>query len=705
MELMIMKKLLSVALLILLSFSTTYSMDEIDWQRAYKNSNNDAFDTQPVFLQLRNRTGDNVFVSASPHTEVINQVATHFILIQQYSEINEINTPNLENVGNKISMWWQQQPPDNAISWNPHPTDIIEDAEGNIIICGWDKRVYNPSPNLVERTSGFILKLDPNFNILYYVLTTPETTIESGLNGIIELNEQYYMCGWFLPDDGLGYKRPYLCKLENDGTNLVHHVSQNNSRFHEGEFTDLVYDDFVIYAIGSGTDHEITPLGHSMWNSLYTYVTGENFPTFASGMFYYPLNDANYKTKSIETLNNYLYFSLNHNSNVGIGKIQENMLYYDPWEIHEYSITSGGTNQSLYGYDLCAASNGNLYMCGDFSNYIIYDRLYQGFILETDADLNLLDYRELELGVYNKLTDIEEIEIQDQPSIMSMGDLWYMQTIGNQIAIRRQLTLVKEYEHDVIHCSAERPISEDNYNLNHQVFDYFSTFSGNKMEIIISKAPVVLEMLDKCPSCCEQIDFQSVNITENDDGVCYEFEVTILAECDVFYDGATIQYENEPEVNIYSSLTPGTPSIVYNRCIAKTIIEIPHTITLRFYSGGEIVCTKTMIIYSKPFDRIASPFREENISGNVIDAIQSSYIQPNPVNEKMTFVFDLKEKANVGCELYNMHGEKVYEYETAEYGSGENSKEINTSNLVDGAYILQINVNGEVLAKRFIVVH
>lgn len=78
-------------------------------------------------------------------------------------------------------------------------------------------------------------------------------------------------------------------------------------------------------------------------------------------------------------------------------------------------------------------------------------------------------------------------------------------------------------------------------------------------------------------------------------------------------------------------------------------------------------------------------------------------IFPNPTNDMASVTFSVSESANVSVQLVNALGQIIF---TNDLGQtvGENKVEINASNLEEGIYFVNINVNGAVSTQRLSVI-
>ena len=85
-----------------------------------------------------------------------------------------------------------------------------------------------------------------------------------------------------------------------------------------------------------------------------------------------------------------------------------------------------------------------------------------------------------------------------------------------------------------------------------------------------------------------------------------------------------------------------------------------------------------------------------SIADNVIQGFK---VFPNPAVEMTNLQFNLNEASNVTVEMYNAMGQIVFTDLMGEV-NGFQSVEISTSDLEAGIYMINVNVNGNVITKR-----
>jgi len=90
---------------------------------------------------------------------------------------------------------------------------------------------------------------------------------------------------------------------------------------------------------------------------------------------------------------------------------------------------------------------------------------------------------------------------------------------------------------------------------------------------------------------------------------------------------------------------------------------------------------------------------------NLPSDIQSVKLYPNPTNTSSTVQLELKEATNLKIQLMDVTGKIVSTILTASNATGKISKEINTSNLPAGIYVVKILANGVTSKQTLSIVH
>lgn len=76
---------------------------------------------------------------------------------------------------------------------------------------------------------------------------------------------------------------------------------------------------------------------------------------------------------------------------------------------------------------------------------------------------------------------------------------------------------------------------------------------------------------------------------------------------------------------------------------------------------------------------------------------------PNPANNQFNLDIELAENANVSYSILNNLGQKVIEASLGNLNAGSQTQKINISDLAQGIYLVQININGSIITKKLTV--
>jgi len=87
----------------------------------------------------------------------------------------------------------------------------------------------------------------------------------------------------------------------------------------------------------------------------------------------------------------------------------------------------------------------------------------------------------------------------------------------------------------------------------------------------------------------------------------------------------------------------------------------------------------------------------DDLSPEVLVNVTSS---PNPFSSQVTFDISLKNHAELSIKLYDLRGRLVKEYDSSQYTKGLHSIDMDTHDLSNGIYLLQIRAGSEMITKK-----
>ncbi len=90
-------------------------------------------------------------------------------------------------------------------------------------------------------------------------------------------------------------------------------------------------------------------------------------------------------------------------------------------------------------------------------------------------------------------------------------------------------------------------------------------------------------------------------------------------------------------------------------------------------------------------------FAFQDLTTNVddVEALDALHVYPNPATTELGISFDLTEKSDVSLRLYDVTGRLVATQNLDNQASGNNFARMSVSELTNGIYFLQVNVNGQ----------
>lgn len=112
-----------------------------------------------------------------------------------------------------------------------------------------------------------------------------------------------------------------------------------------------------------------------------------------------------------------------------------------------------------------------------------------------------------------------------------------------------------------------------------------------------------------------------------------------------------------------------------------------HTVYYNNGNGGSTQQTPIQNAINSALAAIATGIKDNQNNVNTFN------VYPNPANEAAYINYSLKEAADVKIDLYNLVGEKVKSVASGIQTAGNHKVELNTGNLVNGIYFVNVNGN------------
>ena len=116
------------------------------------------------------------------------------------------------------------------------------------------------------------------------------------------------------------------------------------------------------------------------------------------------------------------------------------------------------------------------------------------------------------------------------------------------------------------------------------------------------------------------------------------------------------------------------------------------------YTVGEMTMVQT---FSANGNILTQGFQQPNDTGTILGLVNISQgefgsfvVYPNPAVDLTMFAFAFSEQGRISVSLYNALGQKISDVYQANYNTGNNVVQLNTSLLASGMYFLTLNFTG-----------
>lgn len=124
---------------------------------------------------------------------------------------------------------------------------------------------------------------------------------------------------------------------------------------------------------------------------------------------------------------------------------------------------------------------------------------------------------------------------------------------------------------------------------------------------------------------------------------------------------------------------------------------------LAFSSNGN---TAYVGLFGTAYDRIYKIDKQTSVDEQgqvVVNGYKLSQNYPNPFNPTTKINFDLKESGFTTLKVYDMLGNEVATLVNKELTNGSHSVNFNAANLASGTYVYQLNVNGNRITNKMVL--
>lgn len=188
---------------------------------------------------------------------------------------------------------------------------------------------------------------------------------------------------------------------------------------------------------------------------------------------------------------------------------------------------------------------------------------------------------------------------------------------------------------------------------------------------------------------------------------CGTYKVTVFDNATCGYDSATVTISNSnldcsirdsvAGGYLYTATTGGSSYIWYNATTNTAVSTNPV-----FYAPT--VAGNYYLVMTKNNCQCTSNTVSVNVGINDVSGdVNTLFIQPNPVNEKMILKIDIAKESEYDIAVYNLLGKKVFSLPNVLLQKGENTiADINVNTISAGMYILTIENKSGIAKTRFI---
>lgn len=218
------------------------------------------------------------------------------------------------------------------------------------------------------------------------------------------------------------------------------------------------------------------------------------------------------------------------------------------------------------------------------------------------------------------------------------------------------------------------------------------------------KAVILFYFMPNCGSCpphASEIQTMANNINTNFPNKVKAYSYPYQDVTDCAYSASWVVDNNLP---FFTPMYNGETSLAYYGAFAMPTVVLlggtNHDIMAVYDQGFDV--SDTVTIRNLILDLI------DPLSANTTELnenISSFDIFPNPTSDVVNIHFNLKDQSTITVEIMDLTGRKTYLQEKVKMERGKVKKEVNTSGIPNGNYIIQININGINTTKKITIKH
>ncbi len=168
--------------------------------------------------------------------------------------------------------------------------------------------------------------------------------------------------------------------------------------------------------------------------------------------------------------------------------------------------------------------------------------------------------------------------------------------------------------------------------------------------------------------------------------------------------------QTELEIEVIPGIE--NPTVIENEGVLS--VEAVDDLTYQWYLDGEAIEGATEVTYEPmvmgSYYVVASSeactaqslsvMVEDMTSIETVTGVEKINVFPNPFEGQTQLKYDLKETANVVLEIYNITGQRIRTIANGRQQAGQYNYNIDLSDEAAGVYLLQLNVDGQLLTKK-----
>lgn len=214
------------------------------------------------------------------------------------------------------------------------------------------------------------------------------------------------------------------------------------------------------------------------------------------------------------------------------------------------------------------------------------------------------------------------------------------------------------------------------------------------------KAVVLYYYMPNCGSCpppAQKIQAMAnkINTTYPGKVKAYAYPYQNVTTCS--YSASWTSVNN---LTLYAPMDSGEAQVAYYGGFGMpTVVLVGGTDHRVLWSTQDFMTSDTTIMRDSILGMLTANVMEINSPVNSLE------IYPNPTSDIVNLEFSINENAEIFFEIIDLTGRKVYEGKHENINKGLVNRKINLSDIPNGNYLIQINVNGSLIQENINIKH